>query len=429
MLQAMLAGVASIKAQQTRMNVIGNNLANINTTSYKSSRVTFQDMIAQTLQGATRPGTGIGGVDPIQIGLGTTIGATGVNEQQGSLSATNNPTDLAIQGNGFFLVSNGSTISYTRDGSFTLDSNGDLVGSATGQKVLGWQANALGQIDSTAQVSATDAINIPIGALKTVQQTTQASFSGNLDAGAASTATLTTQVTVYDGLGDPHQISIQFSNHQVPPAGTPPPGTTASWDWTAWEGQPGTGTPIGDSSTAGNDLMYFDANGKLLTPNTNFNITVPASNGATPLQISMDFGNVSQLSTSSAVNPTGQNGFPPGSLSSFNIGADGLISGNFSNGLNRVLGQIALSVFPNPGGMERVGDNMWRASDNSGLAVTGAPRSGSLGSISAGFLEQSNVDVGNEFSDLIVTQRGFQANTKVVTTVDQMMQDLIDMKR
>ncbi|HVT13453.1 MAG TPA: flagellar hook protein FlgE [Fimbriimonadaceae bacterium] len=426
----MLAGVASIKAQQTRMNVIGNNLANINTTGYKSSRVTFEDMIAQTLQGATRPGNGLGGINPSQIGLGTIIGATSVNETQGSLSATNNPTDLAIQGNGFFLVSNGSNISYTRDGAFTLDANGDLVSSSTGQRVLGWPADALGQIDSTNQIDAADGINIPVGLLKSVQQTTQATLSGNLDAGAASTDTLTTQVTVYDGLGNAHQISIQYSNHQVPAAGSSPPaGATSSWDWTAWEGQPGTGTPIGDSTTSGNDRLYFDADGKLLTPSSSFNVTVPASNGATALPISLNFDKITQLSTSSEVNPTGQNGFPPGSLSSFNIGDDGLITGNFSNGLNRTLGQIALSVFPNPGGLERIGDNMWRATDNSGLPVTGAPRSGSNGSISAGFLEQSNVDVGNEFSDLIVTQRGFQANTKVVTTVDQMMQDLIDMKR
>ncbi len=430
MLQALLAGVASIKAQQTRMNVIGNNLANINTTAFKSSRVTFQDMIAQTLRGATRPGQGIGGIDPTQIGLGVIIGDTGVNGQQGSLSATNNPTDLAIQGNGFFMVSNGSTISYTRDGSFDLDANGDLVSASTGQKVLGWPANALGQVDSTSQVIASDGINIPVGVLKSVQQTTQASFSGNLDASADNTATLTTQVTVYDGLGDSHQISIQFTNHQVPAAGaSPPAGATSSWDWTAWEGQPGTGTPIGDFTSAGNDRLYFDANGKLLSNATSFNITVPASNGATALPISLDLSRISQLSTSSQVNPTGQNGFPPGSLSSFNIGDDGLITGDFSNGLTRVLGQIALSVFPNPGGLERIGNNMWRQTDNSGLPVTGPPRYGSNGTITAGFLEQSNVDVGNEFSDLIVTQRGFQANTKVVTTVDQMMQDLIDMKR
>jgi flagellar hook protein FlgE len=381
------------------------------------------------VRGATRPGNGLGGINPTQLGLGVTIGDTENNQEQGSLNATNRPTDLAIQGPGFFLVSNGNQISYTRDGAFNLDANGDVVSASTGQKLLGWPANALGQVDPTVQIQKTDSINIPVGVLKSVQQTTQASFSGNLDATATGTDVLTTQVTVYDGLGDAHLISIQFKNHQVPAGGTPPAGATSSWEWTAWEGQPGTGTAIGDSSSAGNERLYFNAQGALLTAPNSFNVIVPASNGATGLPVSLEFSKISQLSTTSQVNPTGQNGFPPGSLSSFTIGADGLITGNFSNGLTRVLGQIALSVFPNPGGLERIGANMWRGSDNSGQPVTGAPRSGSQGSVTAGFLEQSNVDVGNEFSDLIVTQRGFQANTKVVTTVDEMMQDLINMKR
>jgi flagellar hook protein FlgE len=427
----MLAGVASIKAQQTRMNVIGNNLANINTTAFKSSRVTFQDMINQTVRGATRPdnGGGLGGVDPTQLGLGVTIGVTEVNQEQGSLNATNRPTDLAIQGPGFFMVSDGDQISFTRDGGFNLDANGDLVASATGQKLLGWPADAVGHIDSTKQIKPTDNINIPVGVLKAVQQTTQVTFSGNLSAVSAPADTLSTQVTVYDGLGNSHLLTIQYSNHQVPPSAGGPAGTTSSWDWAAFEGSAATGTPIGSSATAGNSRLYFDATGQLLTPTGSFNVTVPAANGATSVPISMDFSRISQLNTSSQVNPTGQNGFPPGSLSSFSIGADGVVTGNFSNGLNRVLGQIAMSVFPNPGGLERIGSNLWRSTDNSGLAVTGPPRDGSMGAISAGFLEQSNVDVGNEFSDLIVTQRGFQANTKIVTTVDEMMQDLINMKR
>jgi flagellar hook protein FlgE len=236
-------------------------------------------------------------------------------------------------------------------------------------------------------------------------------------------------VTVYDGLGNAHLLTIQYTNHQGPPIAGGPAGSTSSFDWAAFEGDVATGTPIGSSATAGNKALYFDNEGNLLTAPGSFNIIVPGSSGAGSVPISMDFSRISALNTTSQVNPTGQNGFPPGSLSSFTIGADGLVTGNFSNGLNRILGQIAMSVFPNPGGLERMGSNLWRATDNSGLPVTGPPRSGSMGTISAGFLEQSNVDVGNEFSDLIVTQRGFQANTKIVTTVDEMMQDLINMKR
>lgn len=430
MLQAMLAGVASIKAQQTRMNVIGNNLANINTTAYKGSRVTFQDMMSQTIRGATRPSNGLGGINPTQIGLGVTVSGTDVDNNQGSLNATNRPTDLAIQGSGYFLLSNGQNISYTRDGGFNLDMNGNLVNRATGQRLLGWPANALGEIDPTTTIDKdSSALVIPIGSLHSVQQTTKATFSGNLNSGAVSTDSLISQVTVYDGLGQPHLISVKFSNHQVPALGTPPAGAASSWDWQAYDGEAATGNLIGDSSMASNLRLYFDGSGKMVTPAGSFNIKVPGTNGATSVPIGLDFGTINQLATDSQVNPTAQNGFPPGTLTSFSIGADGLITGIFSNGLTRSLGQIAMCDFPNANGLERIGSNLWRESDNSGQAITGTPRSGSRGSLSAGFLEQSNIDVGNEFSDLIVTQRGFQANTKVVTTVDEMMQDLINMKR
>lgn len=428
MLQAMLAGVASIKAQQTRMNVIGNNLANINTTAYKGSRVTFQDMIAQTIRGATRPSGNLGGMNPTQYGLGVTVGGTDVNEEQGSLNATNRPTDLAIQGFGFFMVGNGSNISYTRDGGFDLDANGDLVSRSTGQKLLGWRADALGNVNTTTPLDGASSISIPVGVLNSVQATTQVDFAGNLDAAALSTDELVSQTVVYDGLGNSHQISVKFFNHQIPPEPGGPANATSSWDWAAFEGPVDTGTPIGDSSTAGNSPFFFDAAGQQAQP-TNATVTVPATNGASALSIDLKFGNINQLRTTSQVNAVGQNGFPPGSLASYSIGADGLITGVFTNGLTRALGQIAMAVFPNSGGLERMGNNLWRDTDNSGLAVVGVPRSGSRGAISAGFLEQSNVDIGSEFSDLIVTQRGFQANTKVVTTVDEMMQDLLNMKR
>ncbi len=429
MLQAMLAGVASIKAQQTRMNVIGNNLANINTTAYKSSRVTFQDMIAQTVRGATRPSEGLGGINPTQFGLGVNVNGTDVNTSQGSLSATNRPTDLAIQGSGFFMVSNGSQISYTRDGGFDLDSNGDIVNRATGQRLLGWTADANGNIDTTSPINATASLNIPLGLLNSVQATTQMAFGGNLDASSDATATYVTQVTVYDGLGNSHDISIKFSNHAVPPTGTPPAGATSSWDWEAFEGTPDTGVSVGSSSSPGSAPLYFNDGGTLVNASGSFNINVPGTNGASALPITMDLSRISNLNTTAQVNAIGQNGFPPGSLSNFSIGADGIVTGVFSNGLTRALGQISMAVFPNEAGLERAGNNLWKDSDNSGLPVIGRPATAGRGALSAGFLEQSNVDIGNEFSDLIITQRGFQANTRVVTTVDEMMQDLINMKR
>ena len=425
MLQAMLAGVASIKAQQTRMNVIGNNLANINTTAYKSSRVTFQDMIAQTVRGATRPTAGLGGMNPTQYGLGVNVNGTDVNTSQGSLSATNRPTDLAIQGSGFFMLGNGQAVSYSRDGGFDMDANGDIVSRSTGMRLLGWSANANGQIDTSTPITGASKLNVPIGLLNSVQATSAVQFGGNLDAAATSATTLTTQVTVYDSLGNSHDVSLTFSNHTVPPGGTPPPGATSSWDWQATEGT----TVLGSSSGAGNQPIYFDANGSMVNAAGMFNISIPGQNGATALPISMDLSKISNLNTTAQVNAIGQNGFPPGSLANFSIGSDGTVTGVFSNGLTRALGQVAMAVFPNEGGLERAGNNMWTDSDNSGLPVVGTPATSGRGALSVGFLEQSNVDIGNEFSDLIITQRGFQANTRVVTTVDEMMQDLINMKR
>ncbi|MBX3112782.1 MAG: flagellar hook protein FlgE [Fimbriimonadaceae bacterium] len=419
MLQAMLAGVASIKAQQTRMNVIGNNLANVNTTAYKGARVTFQDMLAQTIRGAARPTTSLGGTNAIQFGLGVLVAGTDVNNEQGSLNATNRPTDFAIQGNGYFPVSNGDAISYTRDGSFNLDAAGDLVHTATGERLLGWTADpATGLIDTNQPIGTTSSLRVPVGARTAVQQTTSVDWTGNLDSRAFLTAggqTTQSLVRVYDSLGQQHDLTLSISSDT---------GTTNRWNWTV------TGTN-GDTISTGTGSMTFDpANGQLLTGNPgSITVNPPATSGTPSFPISLDFSTISQLATEMQVQASNQNGFAPGSLSSFSVGSDGVITGLYTNGLTRPLGQIALAIFPNPNGLERQGNNLWRNTDNSGVPVVGPPRTGGRGQINSGFLEQSNVDISNEFTDLIVTQRGFQANTKVVTTVDEMLQDLINMKR
>lgn len=425
MLQALLAGVASIKAQQTRMNVIGNNLANVNTTAFKGSRVTFQDMISQTLRGAAGPGNSLGGRNPLQLGLGVLVAGTDANMEQGSLNATNRPADLAIQGNGYFVVSDGSAMTYTRDGSFDLDANGDLVMRSTGQRVMGWGADAFGLIDSSQPVDASSSINIPVGQQSAVQQTTQIDMAGNLKGTAAATDSFTTTVRVYDSLGGAHDVTIRFTNRQSPPQGTAPTGATSSWEWQAFEGT----TPIGDSSSAGNERLYFDGTGKILNGAVLGGVTIPGSGAAPAFDVDIDFSATTQLATDTSVQVSRQNGYPAGSLQGFSVSSEGIVTGIFTNGLTRQLGQIGMANFPNPGGLERIGNNQFRQTDNSGIASIGAGKSGGRGNINAGFLEQSNVDIGTEFTELIVTQRGFQANTRVVTTVDEMLQDLINIKR
>lgn len=421
MLQALLAGVASIKAQQTRMNVIGNNLANVNTTSYKGSRVTFQDMIAQTIRGASRPSSDLGGTNPIQFGLGVLVAGTDVNNEQGSLNATNRPTDLAVQGNGFFMISNGDRIAYSRDGSFDLDATGDLVHRATGERVTGWTADsATGTIDTNAPIGPSNKLNIPLGARTAVQVTTRATWAGNLDSREVISAPVpaypnaayrTASVRVFDSLGAQHDLTLALIK-------------TGADTW-GWQVSGANGTTVTGSGT----LTFDPTSGAMLTGTPGTISVTPPVGGAPAFNVDLDFGSISQLATETQIQASNQNGFPPGSLQGFTVGTDGIITGLFTNGLTRPLGQISLAIFPNANGLERMGSNLWRNTDNSGVPVVGQPRTGGRGSISAGFLEQSNIDIGNEFTDLIVTQRGFQANTRVVTTVDEMLQDLLSMKR
>lgn len=444
MLQAMLAGVASIKAQQTRMNVIGNNLANVNTTAYKGSRVTFQDMLAQTIRGASRPTEGLGGTNAIQFGLGVLVAGTDTNNEQGSLNATNRPTDLAVQGNGYFITSDGSRLAYTRDGAFDLDATGDLVHRATGERVMGWDFIRTATTNTGTPLNTGSTLNIPLGRLNAVQATTQASFAGNLSglAPVGSSPTYPDWSTVsrfYDAQGGSHEITFRFFNHQKAGFNPADPSVTNQWDWQALDA---TGSVIFDTGAAGNEgsRLRFNQNGmqtpESLAATRSITVPVPAPvGGALNFPVALNFDTVSQLKTGTINNPESQvnldnqDGFPPGSLQGFSIGTDGIITGLFTNGLTRPLGQLSMAIFPNPGGLERMGSNLFRNTDNSGIPVVGTPRTGGRGTINSGFLEQSNVDIGSEFTDLIVTQRGFQANTKVVTTVDEMLQDLINMKR
>jgi flagellar hook protein FlgE len=430
MIQALLASVAGLKAQQTQMNVIGNNLANVNTTAYKDQGLSFDDLVSQTLSTGSAPGASLGGTNPIQIGLGVTVGATTVNTSQGSLNATNVPSDLAIQGNGFFAVSDGQGVSYTRDGGFTVDADGNLVQASSGQQLLGWTASASGAIDTSKPIGTASTLKIPVGSATAVQATQNVTLDGNLAAGSASTADWSTQTTVYDSLGAAHQITVHFTNPQTPPPATPAPpaGATSSWAWTAYNAA--TGAAIGSSTDTGNTPLFFDANGAAvsdLAAGTSNAITLPASGGASATPINLNMSAISQLSETSTVSVQSQDGFPPGDLQNYSISATGVITGEFSNNITRPLGQVALVSFANPAGLVQTSQNLATSSVNSGLATYGTAGTGSAGTLSAGYLEQSNVDIGTEFTNLIVTQRGFEANTKIVTTVDQMLQDVVSM--
>lgn len=710
MLQAMFSGVSGLQVHQTDLDVIGNNIANINTVGYKAGRVTFEDQLSQTIRDAASPGANVGGQNPAQVGLGVMLGSVDTLQTQGNLETTGKNTDLAIQGAGYFLVGDGSTVYYTRDGSFDLDSSGELVNPANGVKLLGYQADANGKVDTSQPITASSVIKIPVGTLTAVKQTTEATFQGNLDASSSlqsTTAKLTGNLdvsqtppaintTIYDSLGNAHTLQVTFSNPVFNPTGAgvpagatqswnvaltldgattnqtiyavggkfvfanssgailgssqvlnvigsggapnfpitvdfsglsdsssvsasangqntptkiastlmslsgnmnldnPPapvtttvydsagnayqiqttflnptynptgpnvptgataaydvqiknlttgttlydstvagnneskayyipgqgfvltntttgavlgntiqlssaPGTygpnntgaqvvagmpltvdlsklsttnttgaadgrtgsqpswstavqvydslgmshlitfnftralvgsgapsnaAARWEWTATEN----GHVISSSTSSGNQALFFDSSGNLIDTN-NQTVNVTPTNGAAPFSVSINFGSLTQIAGNSSVAATSQDGAPMGVLQSFSIAQDGTITGVFSNGQTRVLGQIATAIFSNPGGLAKQGQNLYSASSNSGLAQVGVPNQGGRGQINVGFLEMSNVDLSTEFTNLIIAERGFQANTRIVTTVDNLLQDVINLKQ
>lgn len=412
MLQAMLASMSSIEAQQQSMDVIGNNLANVNTTGFKSSSVDFANMFSQVISE---------GVAPVQLGQGVMVAATPTNLTQGTLTATGQPSDLALQGNGFFMVDNGGSIAYTRDGGLTLNASGELVQEATGDPVLGYSADANGVITPGA-VGVASTITVPIGNMNAAQATSNVSLGGNLSATALATATITVGATVFDGLGGSHAISLDFTGHSsTVPAGAPA-GTTSVWQWSVSQGA----TTLGTSKSAGNQPLYFNSSGVLLNPAALGKITLPASGSAAATPMSLNFGSITQNAGTSDVSMTTQNGAPPGQLQSFSVGSDGTISGIFTNGISKTLAQIAVAGFTNPGGLTNIGGNLMASTVGSGPASVGTAGTDGLGNIQSGFLEQSNVDIGSQFTNLIVTQRGYEANTKVVTAVNQMLQDIVN---
>ncbi|MCX6378681.1 MAG: flagellar hook protein FlgE [Armatimonadetes bacterium] len=420
MLQAMFAGVSGLQAHQIKLDVIGNNIANVDTTGFKAGRVTFEDQLSQTLRYAAGPNATLGGQNAKQVGLGVTLGAVDTLQTQGNLQSTGKQTDLAIQGGGFFLVSNGSDVSYTRDGSFDLDSEGNLVNPSNGLRLVGYSADKDGKIDLTKALDNSSTIKIPVGTLTAVKATQNANLQGNLNA-TAPAGTWTTSVKVFDSLGVGHNLTYKFTKSALD--ATAPAGASSQWGWAVTEGT----SPITDSTTSGNSPLYFDTKGALTNkaPIT-LNLT-PI--GADPLSVNVDIASISQLAGDSSVTTISQDGFPVGTLQTFAITPNGVVSGIFNNGQTQVLGQVATASFSNPAGLEKLGENLFRVSSNSGLPQVGAAAQNGRGKISTGYTEMSNVDLANEFTNMIITQRGFQANTKIISTVDEMMQEIINLKR
>jgi flagellar hook protein FlgE len=393
--------------------VISNNLANLNTVGYKASTPEFQDLFYQQI------GSG-GDGNPIQVGVGATIGSIPAMFTQGSIESTGVPTNVAIQGNGFFVLDKNGLRTYTRAGDFSVGSNGQLL-TSDGSTVLGYPA-----VNGTISASQTLApLVISSGQLSPPKSTANVQIGLNLDASAAVGGTFSTPVTVYDSLGATHVLTFNFTK------------TAANtWNYSITIPAADVGT-TGSPVSVGSGTLTFNGSGQLTAPTgnvTGINVTGLAD-GASNLTFAWDlYGSnnspiVTQASSPSAAASTQQDGYSSGTLASFNIQGDGTIQGIFSNGQTLALGQLALASFANQQGLVRNGSNEFLASLSSGTANIGTPSTGGRGTLAGGSLEQSNVDIATEFAQLILAERGYQANSRVVTTIDQVIQDAINMQQ
>lgn len=462
MMRSLYSGVSGLQNHQIRMDVIGNNISNINTVGFKKGRVTFQDMLSQTMSGSAKPTTELGGVNPKQIGLGMTVAAIDTIHTQGSMQTTGVMTDVAIQGNGFFVMKNGNKDFFTRAGAFGLDENGTLVNPANGMKVQGWTAE---KIDGTNFINTAADVNdlkIPVGSKDPAGVTSEVDLACNLDkrtpviapgagAGDIRKGTWSIDKTIYDTFGNTHKMRVDF---------TKIPNTENQWQGsvvidpdaaTSTKTTAGIGNAAAVANTftvtfsnlgvlqSATDAQGAVVNNGALGINVGFDVpnTAPnAAGGAVRQNFQLRLGTVgsvvesmTQFAEKSSTKAFRQNGYPMGYLENFKIDQSGQITGVYSNGTNRLLGQIALASFTNPGGLEKAGESTYVVSNNSGDPNISNSGVAGKGKLIAGALEMSNVDLAEEFTNMIVTERGFQANSKSITTSDEMLQQLLTLKR
>lgn len=462
MMRSLYSGVSGLQNHQIRMDVLGNNISNVNTIGFKKGRVNFQDLLSQTMSGAARPTAEVGGVNPKQVGLGMNVASIDTIHTQGSLQTTGKMTDVAVQGNGFFILTSGERDFYTRAGAFGLDEEGTLVNPANGMRVQGWSAET---VEGQTLINTADEIGdlvIPIGGKDPAAATSEVFLACNLDkrtplippgAGPAQTleGTWTSSFDVYDSFGDLHTLQINF---------TRVPGLENRWqaevviDPEAEEGtntlaevgadNNETNTFLVDFSNLGTLEAVIDAQGDIIEEGeiqvpVSFdvlNARIPEGEDAVRQTFNLNLGTVgsavrtvTQFAEQSSTKVYEQNGYPMGYLENFKIDQSGVITGVYSNGTNRLLGQLALASFTNPGGLEKAGESNYMVTNNSGNPDVAPSGIAGKGKLIAGALEMSNVDLSEQFTDMIVTQRGFQANSRTIQTSDQMLQELLTLKR
>jgi flagellar hook protein FlgE len=399
--------LTGLESDSTALNTIANDLANLNTTGFKSQTVNFADLFYQQIGEA-------GSGDLIQLGSGVRAQAIESQFTQGSVVSTGNATDVALNGNGFFVIQDGATNIYTRDGNFGLDRNGNLI-TQSGLSVMGYPAVG-GVVNTNAPLAP---ISIPVGQVEPASATSTFGMTANLNATAAVGTTVPGQITVYDSLGISHIATVTYTKT-----------ATNTWGYSI-------ALPAGDAAASANTTgtLTFDANGNLTAPAANvtgINFT-GLTDGAADLSFTWNVlgtsgkPTITQTSATSAVASTTQNGYASGQYQSFSIAADGTVEATYSNDQTLSVGKLALANVNNVQGLQLLGGDTYGTTQASGTASIGVSGAAGLGTMQDAALEQSNVNISAEFSDLIIAQRAFEANSKAVTTFDTVAQETINM--
>ncbi len=473
MMRSMYSAVSGLKNHQTRMDVIGNNIANVNTTGFKKSRVVFKDSLYQSLQGASRATGDRGGTNPMAIGLGMTLSSVDQIHTPSTTTYTNKTTDLAIDGNGYFVVESAGETFYSRAGNFDFDEWGNFVNTSNGYRVMGWMADKDGIIDTVKECQAIDISN-----LKSVppNATTEMHFIGNLNSNIGVNYSLSnddppepiafvedgepiggeaviTSKDVYDALGNKQTVYFRFFKAAATfddtigeKAGVVEDGELSDIKWycdvslksdfSEMAVYDPTTNPDGFDNDPANEVntvrltnIEFDDAGYLSSP-SKINLVINRDEYNTEdIDFTIDLSRLTQWESKSTAWAEFQDGYTMGSLTSFTIGQDGTIQGVYDNGTTKNLARVALANFQNPSGLMQVGNSLFQVSNNSGDPLIGAPGDEGMGAVLPSSLEMSNVDLSEEFTDMIVTQRGFQANSRIITTSDEMLQELVNLKR
>ncbi len=428
-------GLSGLNAASKSLETIGNNVANANTVGFKGAQAQFADVFASSLTGAGSS----------QIGIGTKVGQVSQQFTQGNVTASNNPLDIAINGGGFFRMSNNGTITYGRNGQFQLDKQGYIV-NASGNRLTGYTADLRGVLSTGAptdiNIRTTDLAPQPTTDVNT--QITLDMRSAQLDPTAfdvndPTTYTSSSSVSIFDSLGNSHVFQTYYVN------------TTTPGQWSVFASLDGVTLPAGGAVTALGTLA-FDSNGAIDTTATSAALqgvtaspisidldavatelstltgTTVVNSATTPLAFNLDYTGSNQFGAPFGVNKLTQDGYTSGRLSAFNVGSDGIITGRYTNGESATLGQVVLASFTNPNGLQPLGNNLWAETSTSGSALVGTPNTGSLGVLQSSAVEDSNVDLTAELVNMITAQRVYQANAQTIKTQDQVLQTLVNLR-